>query len=106
MASGHDNAPPLGGRDAGPGSAEVATAAQAYFNEDQYLVGPADQIDLAAAHPEIPLNNALTATFKIMRGQRFSFAAARRGGIVRLCIHAANYDRRIISALRRADAFR
>ncbi len=87
VLSGEDDAPALGRRDARPGAAEVAAAALADFDENQRLAVAADQVDLAAANSEITQNNALTVAFEVFRSPIFGFAAARRGGIVALCLH-------------------
>ena len=85
---GEDDALALACSDARSGTAEIAPAAQPDLDEDQRSAVAADQVDLAAAHPEIALDDALTAMLQVTRRPFLGFAAAHRGGIVGLCLHA------------------
>jgi hypothetical protein len=71
-----------------PGTAEIAAAAQPDLDEDQRPAVTADQVNLAAADPEIALDDALTATLEVTRRPFLGFAATLSGGIVGLCLHA------------------
>jgi len=82
-----DDAPALGGGDAGCGAAEVAAAAQADLDEDQRPAIAADQVDLATTDAEIALDDAQAAAFQMVCRPLLGFAAARRGGIVGPCLH-------------------
>ena len=82
-----DDAPALGGGDAGCGAAEVAAAAQAHLDEDQRPASAADQVDLATTDAEIALDDAQAVAFQMACRPFLGFAAARRGGIVGLCLH-------------------
>ena len=103
---GEDDALALDRGDARSGVAEIAPAAQPDLDEDQRPAIPADQVDLAAAHPEIALDDALTATLQVTRRPFLGFAAARRGGIVGLCLHACIDDGRIRRIVCRPDPAR
>lgn len=58
MPGRQNDAPLLAGGDAGTGAAEIAAAAQADFDKDQCRTVAADQVDFAAANPEIAFENA------------------------------------------------
>lgn len=87
MAGGEDDAAALGGGDAFPGAAEIAAAALAHFDEDRGRPVGDDQVDLAAAHPEIAPDDASTAAFEESRSPTLGFAPACHGGIVAFCPH-------------------
>ena len=88
MLGGEDDAPLLGRRDAGRRAAEIAAAALAHLDENQPLAVAADQVDLAAAHPEIARHDAQALALQMARRPVFGFAAAGGGGIVGFCSHA------------------
>ena len=88
MLGGEDDAPLLARRDAGRRPAEIAPAALADLDEDQYLAVAADQVDLAAAHPEIARHDAQAMAPQMVSRPVFGFAAAGGGGIVGFCSHA------------------
>lgn len=88
VASGEHDAPALGGGDAGSCAAEIIPAAGAHLDEDQRPAIAADEVDLAPAHAEIVLDHAQAAPFEMRHGAFLRFAAACRGGIVALCLHA------------------
>lgn len=76
MARREDDAALLGGGDAGCGAAEIAAAAQAYLDKHQCPAVAADQVDLAAAHAEIALDQAQAVRFEMPCRQSFGFMAA------------------------------
>lgn len=88
MLGGKDDAPLLARRDAGRRAAEIAAAALAHLDENQPLAVAADQVDLAAAHPEIARHDAQALALQMARRPVFGFAAAGGGGIVGFCSHA------------------
>ena len=88
MLGGEDDAPLLARRDAGRRAAEIAAAALAHLDENQPLAVAADQVDLAAAHPEIARHDAQALALQMARRPVFGFAAAGGGGIVGFCSHA------------------
>ena len=58
MLGGEDQPLALAGGDARRGTAKIAAAALADFDENQHLAIAENQVDLTAAHPEIARNFA------------------------------------------------
>ncbi|MPN42278.1 hypothetical protein SDC9_189835 [bioreactor metagenome] len=87
VAGGEDDALLLEGVDAGAGVAEIAAAAGAHLDEDDG--GPVlhDEVDFAAAHPEVAFAQAQAAPRQVGRRFALGFAAAGDGGIVGFCLH-------------------
>ena len=71
MLCGQDDAAAFGGGDAGGGAAKTAIAPQPDFNEDQRLALLADQIKLAAPHPEIARQQLQALPLQEIGGQIF-----------------------------------
>lgn len=88
MLGGEDDAPLLARRDAGRCPAEIAAAALAHLDKDQYLPIPADQVDFASPDPEIARHDTQAMARQMTGSPLFGFAAAGGGGIVGFCSHA------------------
>jgi len=87
MSRRENDAPAFASGDAGGGATEIGAAAQAHLDENQRPASAADQVDLAATDAEIALDDAQAAAFQMACRPFLGFAAARRGGIVGLCLH-------------------
>ena len=77
-----DQAPALGGIDAGARPAMTGSCSQSYFHEDKHRPGPGDEIDLAPFPAQVACEDFQTSLFQMLRGQRFSLCAQqlrRRG---------------------------
>ena len=68
--------------DAGAGTAETGVPTQADFDEDQGVSLAADQVDLAAAAPEIARHDAQAALLEEARGEDFGPLPRAGRGIV------------------------
>ena len=99
VAGGKDDAALLGGGDAGAGAAEIAAAALADLDENQRPPVAHDQVDFAAAHAEVTVDQAQAAFFEMRCRPRLGFATARHGGIVGFCLHGRIMTNELKAAL-------